>query len=56
VATGLAPSPLAAQSIAERSYFAWDYTTALNAIFVPLGLALFWIGRREMAHGSGHGG
>ncbi len=28
----------------ERTYFAWDYTTVLNMIFIPAGLAFAWRG------------
>lgn len=31
-----------------RTYFAWDYTTLLNIIFLPLGVVLFGLGRRSM--------
>jgi uncharacterized membrane protein YraQ (UPF0718 family) len=51
VALDWVPHREASQVITERSYFAWDYTAALNAIFLPLGAVLFWIGRRERAAG-----
>jgi uncharacterized membrane protein YraQ (UPF0718 family) len=50
---GLAPAPGTGEGMADRQYFAWDYTTLLNAIFLPLGIALFVMGRR--AH-AGHDG
>ncbi len=31
---------------AARDYFAWDYTTVLNAIFLPLAGVLVWAGLR----------
>jgi uncharacterized membrane protein YraQ (UPF0718 family) len=51
---GLAPAPGTGEGMAGRRYFAWDYTTFLNLVFVPLGVALFALGRR--AHGgASHG-
>ena len=56
--TGLAPEALGAgaQSIREMDYFAWDYTTWLNLVFLPLGgwLALMGVrGGEGSAHGHG---
>jgi uncharacterized membrane protein YraQ (UPF0718 family) len=43
---GLAPAAPAGGpgGIAEIQYFAWDYTTWLNLVFLPLGGWLYWIG------------
>lgn len=43
---GWVPSAPAPGAI-EKDYFAWDYTAALNAVFVPLGLALNHLGRKR---------
>jgi len=51
---GLAPLPGTGSGFADRHYFAWDYTAFLNVIFVPLGLALFWIGHRAGGDGQDH--
>ncbi|MDX1650034.1 MAG: permease, partial [Myxococcota bacterium] len=53
-AIGLAPAPGTGEGMAERSYFAWDYTTFLNLVFLPLGIGLFALGRRAQGDG-GHG-
>ncbi len=47
VALDLVPVPPSVATFDERSYFAWDYTAWLNLVFLPLGAALFWLGRRE---------
>ena len=49
--TGLAPDPAQRAGIDARSYFAWDYTTFLNLVFVPAGLAFFWLGLRKRSPG-----
>lgn len=45
---GLAPlNPAAAgEAVVELEYFAWDYTTWLNAVFLPLGAWLAWTATR----------
>jgi len=44
-ALGLLPaSPATSGAHATRDYFAWDYTTALNAVFLPIGAVLAWLG------------
>ena len=48
-AVGLAPSAGAGERQGPQDYFAWDYTTFLNLVFLPLGLALGWMGTREEA-------
>ncbi|MGD8319482.1 MAG: permease [Gemmatimonadota bacterium] len=52
---GLAPETvsLSAPSIQGMDYFAWDYTTFLNIVVLPLGAWLGWVGSRK---GGGHGG
>ncbi len=49
--TGLAPEPvsLASPGIGGMNYFAWDYTTVLNLVILPLGAWLGWVGRRSRA-------
>lgn len=42
------PKPAAASAL-EKDYFAWDYTAALNAVFVPLALALAYLGSQQEA-------
>ena len=55
---GLVPSPVSgtAPGIREMSYFAWDYTTFLNLVFIPLGLVLAWIGVRKRGGQAEHAG
>jgi uncharacterized protein len=50
---GLAPATvsLSAPSIQGARYFAWDYTTFLNIVILPLGAWLGWVGWRK---GRGH--
>lgn len=43
---GIAPESGASGGSGIRDYFAWDYTTVLNAIFLPLGAGLAWLGSR----------
>jgi uncharacterized membrane protein YraQ (UPF0718 family) len=43
---GIVPEPGAGARAATKDYFAWDYTTALNLIFLPVGAALAWLGTR----------
>ena len=45
---GLAPAnvPLAAPGI-RKHYFAWDYTTFLNLVILPLGAWLGWVGAKK---------
>jgi len=43
------PHPAADASVGGEGYFAWDYTAALNAVFLPLGLALAALGRDASA-------
>ncbi len=56
--TGLAPSvPVAARRGLEHvDYFAWDYTTWLNLVFLPLAGALWWMGSRRAEVGTHHHG
>ena len=46
---GLAPAALGdgTEGIRQMDYFAWDYTTWLNLVFLPLGGWLAWLGVRE---------
>ncbi|MEJ2215291.1 MAG: permease, partial [Gemmatimonadota bacterium] len=58
---GLAPArvPLSAPSIQGAHYFAWDYTTFLNIVILPLGAWLGWVGWRKGgggAHDDAHTG
>ncbi len=55
---GLVPSPVSgiAPGIREMRYFAWDYTTFLNLVFIPLGLVLAWIGVRKRGGQAEHAG
>lgn len=46
---GLAPTPVAGSTVSEAHYFAWDYTTWLNLVFLPLAAFLFWMGSRGEA-------
>lgn len=61
-AVGLAPAtvPLSAPSIQGARYFAWDYTTFLNIVILPLGAWLGWVGwhKRKTGHSDdgGHEG
>jgi len=50
--TGLAPAPVSLSSpgIGGMDYFAWDYTTFLNLVILPLGAWLGWVGRRSHAN------
>lgn len=51
VAVGLAPEPASAAAVLqEPDYFAWDYTTWLNFVFLPFGAWLAWLGTREARH------
>jgi len=54
---GLAPAtvPLSASSIQGMDYFAWDYTTFLNLVILPLGVWLSWVGRRRSGEHGAHG-
>lgn len=54
--TGLAPETvsLSAPGIEEMDYFAWDYTTFLNLVILPLGMWLAWVGRRRSSDDGGH--
>lgn len=45
---GLAPEPASsAAALKSVDYFAWDYTTWLNLVFLPFGAWLAWLGTRE---------
>ncbi|MFB6240956.1 MAG: permease, partial [Gemmatimonadota bacterium] len=54
---GLAPAgpTVGPGGISEIEYFAWDYTTWLNLVFLPLGGALYWLGTRATAVAGGEG-
>ncbi len=45
--TGLAPRAGTGAAAGTRDYFAWDYTTILNLLILPLGAGLAWLGRRR---------
>jgi uncharacterized membrane protein YraQ (UPF0718 family) len=48
---GLAPEPpSSAAALKSVDYFAWDYTTWLNLVFLPFGAWLAWLGTREAGH------
>jgi len=50
-AVGLAPEPASAAAVLqEPDYFARDYTTWLNFVFLPFGAWLAWLGTREARH------
>jgi uncharacterized membrane protein YraQ (UPF0718 family) len=43
---GLVPSGRSGRSLAHVTYFAWDYTTWLNLVFLPLGALMFYLGKK----------
>jgi len=53
---GWIPPPPPPGTASARDYFAWDYTTVLNAIFVPLGLLLAYLGGRPRTEPEAHHG
>ncbi len=45
---GLLPDPAAARSVTDRTFFAVDYTMALNLAFLAVSVAfIFWKARRQ---------
>ncbi|MGD8495561.1 MAG: permease [Gemmatimonadales bacterium] len=51
VLVGLAPEPASSTAALNGvDYFAWDYTTWLNFVFLPFGAWLAWIGTRKAGH------
>lgn len=44
---GLVPEVSDSGRSGARDYFAWDYSTMLNLIFIPIGSALAWLGNQR---------